>query len=546
MIKWLVALVPWMVTTTALAQAPNAVQVEYTYLGTFKEESVRISDECWVTPALMTLWGYKLEDQGDRLGVRYQGREFDLAVQRIGEKSYVSLHEAARFLGAYVEWNERGDSLVVLSQLRIVESVEGGLRVDGTLPAQPVFFKMSNPDRFVIDLKGTKLPKDAIEVLPKGWRVGQVEPKVTRIVVETPAMAQQFVPTFTAARSFFIKFGPDAFKQELPDDEGSHGGVQDPEQTPPVVDVTVAPKPQLVLSMPNLAREDENGALFMMPFTGTLKATPSAKYVDPSTIQITIPVAEPSRQGATQGFESKYATLAEASRDAKGNAVMLFRLTEPFAFELKSNDRIVTLRLFKPKEADGGLAGKVIVVDAGHGGKETGTKWGTTYEKDLNLKVAKKVAAYLTEAGASVVMIRSEDIQVPLLSRPETANESKADLYISVHTNANAVANSASGSITFYHMQDPVSMLLAQCIQTQLAAVSKMPDMGVWSDSRIYKTKGFAVLRGAAMPAVLVEMGFLNNSKDRARLLQPEFHDAAALAIVKGIKTFLGDTDGKK
>jgi N-acetylmuramoyl-L-alanine amidase len=48
------------------------------------------------------------------------------------------------------------------------------------------------------------------------------------------------------------------------------------------------------------------------------------------------------------------------------------------------------------------------------------------------------------------------------------------------------------------------------------------------------------------MPAVLVEMGFLNNKKDRARLVQPEFHDAAALAIVKGIKTFLGDTDGKK
>jgi N-acetylmuramoyl-L-alanine amidase len=378
--------------------------------------------------------------------------------------------------------------------------------------------------------------------LKPGWRVGQVSNDVARVVVESPAMASQFVPKFKPARSFMVRLTSEPFEQVIEEEP--------PVVTPPItggpqVNVTVAPKATAVVSVPNLAKEDDTGATFLMPFTGTLKGTPGAKYLDSKTIQISVPESEPSNDGATTVYESKYVLHSESRRTEQGHTVVTFTLADACAFELKNNERIITLRVFKPREATGGLAKKVIVVDAGHGGRESGTKWGNILEKDLTLKVAKKLAAQLIEAGASVIMIRSEDTTVPLLSRPETANQSKADLYISVHFNSNQTANSASGGMTFYHMQDPVSMMLAQCIQTEIAAVSKLPDLGVWSDSRIYKTKGFAVLRGASMPAVLIELGFLNNSKDRARLVQNEFHDDAAKAILKGIKTFLGDGDGR-
>lgn len=542
--KWLAALVPWMVTTAALAQDVKPVQVDFTFHGTFKDESVRIQDECWVTPALLGKWGFTVTDKGNAVEVSYTGRVFELPLRRVDSRNLVNLHETARLLGGVASWNEAGDTLTVLSQLRIVESIEEGMRIDLTLPVQPVFTRVGSPDRFVIDLNGAKLPASGIDDLPEGWRVGQIGPKTARVVVESAEMAKQYLPTMKPARAFLIEFGSEPFEQVDPTDEASAGGIKQ-DTPPPDVQVTSLPKAQATISMPNVSREDDKEAVLMMPFTGKLAGTPSAKYLDSSRIQITVPLAAPSVDDGSQAFESKFVNLVSTKRDQAGAAVIVFELPGASAFELRNNDRVITLRLFKPKEANGKLANKVIVVDAGHGGRESGTKWGNVLEKDLTIKVAKKLAAYLTEAGASVVMIRSEDTTVPLLSRPETANESKADLYISVHFNSNQTANSVSGGMTFYHMQNPVSMMLAQCIQTEIAAVSKLPDLGAWSDSRIYKTKGFAVLRLTSMPAVLIELGFLNNAKDRARLVQPEFHDAAAKAIVKGVKVFLGETDGK-
>jgi N-acetylmuramoyl-L-alanine amidase len=85
---------------------------------------------------------------------------------------------------------------------------------------------------------------------------------------------------------------------------------------------------------------------------------------------------------------------------------------------------------------------------------------------------------------------------------------------------------------------------MADCIQREIVKVSGLPSMGVWSDQRIYQT-GFAVLRGATMPAVLIECGFLNTKKDRARMQTDEFQNGIATAVVKGLKAYLGD-EGKK
>jgi N-acetylmuramoyl-L-alanine amidase len=158
----------------------------------------------------------------------------------------------------------------------------------------------------------------------------------------------------------------------------------------------------------------------------------------------------------------------------------------------------------------------------------------------LTLAIAKKLAQEMSAAGAKVIMTRTEDVFIELTERARIANAAKADLFISVHINSSAKV-SMSGTITFYSGPNAIKELLARCIQTEIAAVSGLPGIGTWSDKRIYATKGFSVLRNTTMPGVLVEMGFINHPRDRARMVMPEFHSAVAKAIVRGVRKFLGD-----
>ncbi|MBV6489996.1 MAG: N-acetylmuramoyl-L-alanine amidase LytC [Fimbriimonadaceae bacterium] len=202
----------------------------------------------------------------------------------------------------------------------------------------------------------------------------------------------------------------------------------------------------------------------------------------------------------------------------------------------------IHLTLIKPNVGDGKLAGKVVVVDAGHGGHDTGARSPDKKlnEKDLALAIASVTAKRLSEQGATVVLTRKGDQFIALKERSEIANRNGAHFFLSVHINSNQVANSSTGGITFYHQQDPVGMLLADCIQGEIAKVSGLPNLGTWSDRRIYET-GFAVLRYAKMPAVLIEMGFINNAKDRARMSTADFKEKVAGAIVQGLRAYLGD-----
>jgi len=158
-------------------------------------------------------------------------------------------------------------------------------------------------------------------------------------------------------------------------------------------------------------------------------------------------------------------------------------------------------------------------------------------EKTNALKVAQQAAKALTEAGASVILTRNDDRFIPLTERSEIANRSNADLFISIHFNSNTVANSRSGSIMFHHKQSPLGILLANLMAEEIGKVSGLPNLGVRSDQTIYDS-GFAVLRLSKMPAALLELAFINHSRDRSRLQQPEFHSSVAKAITLAVKRY--------
>jgi N-acetylmuramoyl-L-alanine amidase len=226
-----------------------------------------------------------------------------------------------------------------------------------------------------------------------------------------------------------------------------------------------------------------------------------------------------------------------------------------------------------PLAAQLGLKIRRVVVDAGHGGKDTGAIGPKgTREKDVALAIAKKVAARLKSLGFQVVMTRDRDVFVPLDERTRIANAARADLFVSIHCNAArrrnlrgvetwtlnvssdryatrlAAFENAEADRTVSDLRLILADLatkanagdardLAQSVQSSLVRtlrgrVGPVRDHGV-------KQALFYVLLGTHMPSILVETGFISNPPEEARLRSAQFQDGAAEALARGVKDFV-------
>lgn len=510
--RLLSCLAPWMAVATAWAQAQTALTVDYTFHGTFVDQGALADGVRYVTPGLLRRFGWTVDSNNGTLNVLAEGRPFDLEPKLFNGTKLYSLDEALRYVGAAAEWDEKTKTMTVLSQIRNVEKTEKGFRIDGTLAVRTRSFRSSSPDKLVVDLNGAKLEPKFVSQLPSNWRISQYDPKTVRFVIESPAMAQQPVPDMLEARFVEVELNAVVAK-------------------PVQAVVTVGP--------PQKGPDNKDGVTVVIPITGQLANQPSAVFLDPNTVQVTIPGSSAQSTGPKEIADSKWVDAIGVDDDSLGTATVTVKLDRPLAFQLSSNSAGIMLAFTKP-HGTGGLAGKVIVVDAGHGGKDSGATEHGVMEKNQTLPMAKTISKALGEAGASVILSRSDDTFVSLSERPAIANRSHADLFISCHFNSNSVDDSRSGIIVFHHKGTPMGMLLAECISHEIAKEKQLPDMGVWSDGRIYQS-GFAVLRGSTMPAVLMELGFLNHSQDRSKIQSQEYRDAIARAVVRGVKEFFGE-----
>ncbi|MFN7172414.1 MAG: N-acetylmuramoyl-L-alanine amidase [Fimbriimonadaceae bacterium] len=235
--------------------------------------------------------------------------------------------------------------------------------------------------------------------------------------------------------------------------------------------------------------------------------------------------------------------LVSATSEVSGNRITYrFVMNRPLGVDLSLNAAEPSVLFIVPNVGDGRLAGKVIAIDAGHGGRDPGAihRPSGVQEKDIVLSVSRMLAEELTKEGATVVMTRNSDIFIPLTERPAIAERAGANLFISVHVNATSRATGPSGSITFFHRNERVSEALATAIQQEKSKATPIPSMGVWSDSRITQV-GFAVLRHSKTPAVLLELGFINNDHDRRILVQPDMQRRIARGVVNGLKLYYGE-----
>jgi len=175
---------------------------------------------------------------------------------------------------------------------------------------------------------------------------------------------------------------------------------------------------------------------------------------------------------------------------------------------------------------------KLVVLDAGHGAKDSGAV-GTTgkYEKAFNLAVVLKAAALLKkEKNIDVVLTRSDDTFLELKERVAIANNLNADLFLSVHANSGS-SSSASGTETYY--QREASKAFAKVMHKYLVPATGLSDRGV-------RYGNFHVIRETKMPAVLLEVGYLSNKGDEALLFTEALQNRVAAAMVSAIKEYLG------
>jgi N-acetylmuramoyl-L-alanine amidase len=180
---------------------------------------------------------------------------------------------------------------------------------------------------------------------------------------------------------------------------------------------------------------------------------------------------------------------------------------------------------------------KLIVIDPGHGGSDTGAEHNGLVEKELNLDVARRLRSVLIARGWQVKMTRDSDIDVyqpndsardELQARDDIANAAGARLLVSVHTNS-FTTSELRGTTTYYYTS--ASRPLAEAIHARLAAALPTADDGI-------RKENFYVIHHQTMPGVLVEMAFLSNPGDAKLLKTSAFLQSIAVGIADGIGDF--------
>jgi N-acetylmuramoyl-L-alanine amidase len=230
--------------------------------------------------------------------------------------------------------------------------------------------------------------------------------------------------------------------------------------------------------------------------------------------------------------DDNYLKSIEIIKDkTSDNTSIIFDAKDAFKYLVftrsETNDTAITI--LQPASEDENL----VVIDAGHGGTEPGAIYGSLYEKELNLDIAKRLNRLLTQNNIKTYMIREEDINVALYERAYIANALNAKLFLSVHNNAMADIN-YGGSMTLYYPQKQKKAgingkTFAEIIQKNLTDTLKT------ADRNIRERPNLVVLKATKMPAALAEVAFMTNAGDRSNLKSEEFREKAAQALCKGI-----------
>ncbi len=212
----------------------------------------------------------------------------------------------------------------------------------------------------------------------------------------------------------------------------------------------------------------------------------------------------------------------------------------------KTVQRVITSVRIKP------LDNRIIVIDPGHGGIDGGTSFGNTLEKDINLEVGLKLKDLLVKKGATVIMTREIDKSLDdyivgngsrhredLNTRVKIINESKADLFMSIHVNYNK-NEKRLGPMVLYHTNSEEGRNLAEHMQIYLNDIITYKRMNITVTHNVM-SGNYYIAGNTSVPGIIIEIGFLSNEIDRKLLLDLDHQNEIVEQITKGIISYFID-----
>jgi len=312
-------------------------------------------------------------------------------------------------------------------------------------------------------------------------------------------------------------------------------------------------------------------ALMLAHAVGAQNATPGARLRKVSG-QAYVRVADWAK---VRGFTARWLKAGETlelnsptskvmltvdSRQAQVNGVQVWlffpAVAQDDAAWLTALDADLTLRpLVSTPRRQSGTQIKTVCLDPGHGGKDPGNQVGSNQEKRYTLLLAQEVRKQLARVGLKATLTRSADSFIELADRPELARRCKADLFISLHFNGTDGRRSTAQGVEVYcltpagvastnargegsgagsyagNRHNALNLFLAYQVQKALTRNLAVEDRGV-------RRARFAVLRGAVMPAVLIEAGFMSHPEEGRKLLTAAYRQQVAKAIVAGLLAY--------
>ena len=439
--------------------------------------------------------------------------------------------------------------------------------------------RLDHPDRIFFDLYDTKLAStlvgktfDVDDGFLKKIRVAQFKPGKTRVVLEVDDLSDYDAFLLPNPSRLII----DIHSKQDAKNFGAHK-YKSPEGTAVAEQVADDPTPSDVVvakaTKPSTA-EVKKPSTTITTSKGVKKTIVEADandddVADDSTVAKLDP---PEIKPATKTPTVTVAPEVNKNRSSKGKkkpaADLDIREAQPNASGDRSLIRALGLKIGK------------IVIDAGHGGHDTGTIGPNgLLEKDLVLDVAKRLGKQLERLGAEVVYTRNDDTFIPLETRTAIANREQADLFVSIHANASrdpdargvetyylnftsssealevAARENAVSDKSIHELQDLVKKIalkekieesrefasdVQHALHTGLSAKNPgLRDRGV-------KKAPFIVLIGANMPSILAEISFVSNPGDERKLETPEYRQRIATSLYDGISKYVGGLSGVK
>ena len=439
--------------------------------------------------------------------------------------------------------------------------------------------RVPHPDRIYFDLHGTRLAQGLVgksfAVTDDGFlkriRAAQFSDDMTRVVLDVSDVTEYSAFLLPNPYRLIIdihggKQGPGT------QDQGSESHAVAVGSAAPAPAAAVVTQPTVARPVPNTVAEKTASSVDVAELSaqpGRVDATSR-----PTSQPISAVVKEHGTGSRDQGTEDASSTVrSKSGRRSKRNRVEIAGVPARAAVPTADGETSLVRAL--------GLKIGRIVIDAGHGGHDSGTLGvGGIEEKDVVLDVALRLGRLLHDRlGAEIIYTRSDDTFIPLETRTAIANKAQADLFISIHANSSsdesargvevyylnfttqadalevAARENAVSDQSIHQLSDMVKKIALKDKIAESREFAGDVDEGLYDGlrrgnsglkNRGVKKAPFVVLIGANMPSILAEISFVTNPKDARQLEEPQYRERVAESLYRGVAKYEAGLSGAR